>query len=136
MDISLKDVENIIDRFEKGSLKTLSLEAWGVKISLEKEGKEPKAVLPPREMEVTGKVNDGREVKSPLVGTFYAASAPGKEAYVKVGDKVSAGDTLGLIEAMKIMNEITAPCNGTVEEILAKDGEFVAFDQPIFVIKE
>ncbi len=135
MDISLKDVENIIDRFEKGSLKSMSLEAWGLKISMEKEG----AVAGVPQI-VSGSASqsktEGREVKSPLVGTFYAAPAPGKEPYTKEGNRVKAGDTIGLIEAMKIMNEITAPSDGIIAEVLVKDGEFVAFDQTIFVIKD
>lgn len=69
----------------------------------------------------------GEVVKAPLVGTFYAAPAPDKAPFVQAGDKVTKGQTLCLIEAMKTMNEITAPCDLVVEEILVKDGDLVAF---------
>lgn len=73
-------------------------------------------------------------VKSPMVGTVYLAAEPGKPPFVNVGDKVSAGDTLMLIEAMKTFNPITAPENGTIKEIIVHDGTPVEFDEPLIVI--
>ena len=67
---------------------------------------------------------------------FYEASAPGKEPYVKLGQHVEKGQTLCIIEAMKMMNEITAPVSGTVAQILVKSEEMVEFEQPIMMIKE
>jgi len=73
--------------------------------------------------------------KAPLVGTFYAASKPGEPPFVKVGDKVSKGQTLCIIEAMKIFNEIESDFNGTIVEVLAEDSNPVEFNQSIFSIK-
>lgn len=76
----------------------------------------------------------GQIVKSPLVGTFYAASSPEAEPYVKVGDTVHKGQVLGIVEAMKLMNEIESDYDGVVKEILAANGDLIEFDQPLFVI--
>lgn len=69
---------------------------------------------------------------SPMVGVFYAAPSPGETPFVKVGQTVSAGETLGIIEAMKIMNPIEATQSGVVEEILVKNGDVIQFGQPLF----
>ena len=80
--------------------------------------------------EVTGNI-----VKSPLVGTFYSASSPDAAPYVQVGDMVKKGQVLGIVEAMKLMNEIESEFDGTVKAILVKNGDLVEFDQPMFVIE-
>lgn len=77
----------------------------------------------------------GNVVKSPLVGTFYAAPAEDAEPFVKVGDSVKEGQVLAIVEAMKLMNEIESDFTGTVAEILVENGEAVEFGQPLFVIK-
>ena len=69
---------------------------------------------------------------SPMVGVFYAAASPGEAPFVNVGQTVSAGETLGIIEAMKIMNPIEATKSGVIEEILVKNGEVIQFGQPLF----
>jgi acetyl-CoA carboxylase biotin carboxyl carrier protein len=74
-------------------------------------------------------------IKSPMVGTFYQAPAPGKPPYVKVGDKVRAGQTVCIVEAMKIMNEITAEFDCEIVEILVEDGQAVEFDTALFKVK-
>lgn len=76
----------------------------------------------------------GTEVRAPIVGTFYAAPNPDSDAYVKVGQRVNAGDTLCIIEAMKLMNEIESEVSGTVTAILVDNATPVEFDQPLFVI--
>jgi acetyl-CoA carboxylase biotin carboxyl carrier protein len=76
----------------------------------------------------------GNAVKSPMVGTAYLASEPGGAPFVSVGKPVKAGDTLLIIEAMKVMNPITAPSGGTVKQVLITDGQPVEFDQPLVVI--
>ena len=76
----------------------------------------------------------GTVVRAPMVGTFYAAASPGAEAFVKVGQHVNAGDPLGVIEAMKMFNQIEAEVAGTVLAIVAENGQAVEFDQPLFVI--
>ena len=77
---------------------------------------------------------EGEIVRSPMVGTFYASPAPDKPAFISVGQAVKAGDTLGIIEAMKMFNPIEAEISGTVLKILAESGQPVEFDQPLFVI--
>ena len=77
----------------------------------------------------------GHQVKSPMVGTFYRASSPGAKPFVEVGDQVKEGETLCIIEAMKILNEIEADKSGTVTRILADNGQAVEYGQPLFVIE-
>ena len=76
----------------------------------------------------------GHQVSSPMVGTFYASPAPGSPAFVSVGQSVSAGDVLCIIEAMKMMNQIEADKSGVIGAVLAEDGDPVEFDQPLFTI--
>jgi len=76
----------------------------------------------------------GHVVKSPMVGTFYRSSAPGAAAFVEVGANIKEGDTLCIIEAMKLLNEIDADVSGTVTKILVENGQPVEFGQPLFVI--
>lgn len=78
---------------------------------------------------------DGNVVKAPIVGTFYAASAPDKPPFVTVGQQVKKGDVLMIIESMKLMNEVQSDFDGTVSEILVKNGDPVEYDQPIMIIK-
>ncbi len=77
---------------------------------------------------------EGHFVKSPMVGTFYRASSPGGKPFVEVGDSVQVGDTLCIIEAMKLMNEIEADKAGVVKQVLAENGQPVEFGQPLVVI--
>lgn len=76
----------------------------------------------------------GHVVKSPMVGTFYRSSAPGKDPFVEVGQSIKEGDTLCIIEAMKLLNEIDADKTGTITQILVENGQPVEFGQPLFVI--
>ena len=77
----------------------------------------------------------GHQVKSPMVGSFYAAASPEAPAYVEVGSQVKVGDTLCIVEAMKMMNQIESDKAGTVKAILVENGEPVEFDQPLFIIE-
>ena len=77
----------------------------------------------------------GHIVKSPMVGTFYRASSPGAKPFVEVGSKVKEGDTVCIVEAMKILNEIEADKSGTVTRILGENGQAVEYGQPLFVIE-
>ena len=86
-------------------------------------------------LEVPAKAT-GDTIKSPMVGTFYAAPAPGAEAFVKVGTVVKKGQTVAIIEAMKIMNEIEAEYDCKIVEILPSDGQPVEFDMPLFVVEK
>lgn len=77
----------------------------------------------------------GFVVKSPMVGTFYRAASPGAKPFVEVGDQVKEGDTVCIIEAMKILNEIEAEKSGTITKILGENGQAVEYGQPLFVIE-
>ncbi|GAA5178470.1 acetyl-CoA carboxylase biotin carboxyl carrier protein [Niveibacterium umoris] len=77
---------------------------------------------------------DGHVVKSPMVGTFYRTSAPGAKPFVELGQSVATGDTLCIIEAMKLMNEIESDASGTIKAILVENGQPVEYGQPLFVI--
>jgi len=86
------------------------------------------ATAPPEE--------DGFQIKAPMVGTYYSASSPGAAAYVQVGDRVSEGDTLCIIEAMKMMNQIEADVSGVIKSIRVQNGEPVEYGQTLFVIDQ
>ena len=77
---------------------------------------------------------EGHIVKSPMVGTFYRSPSPGAKVFVEVGDKVSPGDTLCIIEAMKLLNEIEADQGGTVKEAYVENGQPVEYGEPLFLI--
>ena len=79
---------------------------------------------------------DGFEVTAPMVGTYYAASSPGAAPYIQVGDRINEGDTLCIIEAMKMMNQIEADVSGVVKSIRIQNGEPVEFGQVLFVIDQ
>ncbi|WP_133499438.1 acetyl-CoA carboxylase biotin carboxyl carrier protein [Cognatilysobacter terrigena] len=81
-----------------------------------------------------GDLPAGHVVRAPMVGTFYASPAPDKPAFVSVGQSVKAGDTLAIIEAMKMFNPIEADVSGTVLKVLVESGQPIEFDQPLFVI--
>lgn len=85
----------------------------------------------PTPQEPESKPQSGRYIKSPIVGTFYAASAPGKPPFVKAGKSISKGDVVFIIESMKLMNEVKSELDGVVAEVLVSDGEAVEYDQPI-----
>ena len=79
-------------------------------------------------------VTEGHVVKSPMVGTFYRSASPGAKSFVDVGQTINAGDTLCIIEAMKLLNEIEADKGGVIKAILVENGQPVEFGQPLFVI--
>jgi acetyl-CoA carboxylase biotin carboxyl carrier protein len=93
----------------------------------------PAAAAPVAPVEVE---EDGYEVTAPMVGTFYAASSPGAAPYVQVGDRVNEGDTLCIIEAMKMMNQIEADVSGVIKSIRLQNGEPVEFGQTLIVIDQ
>ena len=80
-------------------------------------------------------VETGHTVKSPMVGTFYRSASPGAKSFVEIGDAVKEGETLCIIEAMKILNEIESDKTGTVRRILADNGQAVEYGQPLFIIE-
>ncbi len=84
---------------------------------------------------VVAEVAAGHTVKSPMVGTFYRSSSPGAKAFVEIGSVVKEGETVCIIEAMKILNEIEADKSGTITRILCENGQAVEYGQPLFVIE-
>ncbi len=138
--MDFKQIQNIIKDFENSNISDLEIEMDGFKLKLNKssvQGTSPIVVTksaPQYEVVVEEEKSTGFQVKSPLVGTFYAASSPKDESFVKVGQKVNKGDTVCIIEAMKIMNAITAPISGIVEAINLDNGEPVGFDEVIMSI--
>jgi acetyl-CoA carboxylase biotin carboxyl carrier protein len=135
--MDFKQIQTLIKEFEKSSMTVLEIESEGFKIKLSKN----KGEVVTRVDEVTVKEDKkveedvkGYEVKSPLVGTYYAQNSPKDKPFVSVGQRVEAGDTLCIIEAMKIMNEITAPVSGVIESIKVTNASPGGFDQVLMVI--
>jgi acetyl-CoA carboxylase biotin carboxyl carrier protein len=93
------------------------------------------AAVPAAAIPVPEPVAEGHTVKSPMVGTFYRSSAPGAKAFVEVGDSIKVGETICIIEAMKILNEIEADKSGTITRILCENGQAVEYGQPLFIIE-
>jgi acetyl-CoA carboxylase biotin carboxyl carrier protein len=94
----------------------------------------PAPVLPSAPAAAAPDEPKGHQVKSPMVGTFYRSPGPGAKPFVEIGQAVKPGDTLCIIEAMKLLNEIEAEVSGTVKEILAENGQAVEYGQVLFVI--
>lgn len=141
------EIENLIKLIETVSaseLTGLKYEENGVKLHLTKKKEQVQVVAAPTAVaevsvvepapEDTGKEEAGKIVKSPLVGTFYVAPAEDADPFVSVGDPVKKGQTLAIIEAMKLMNEIESEYDGTVAEILVENGKPVEYGQPLFRI--
>lgn len=131
-----KDIYELMDRFEISGLQSLKLRDGDFSIELKKP--EPAALpAPPAPASpapapaVRAPAEEDELVRAPLLGTFYAAPAPGEAPFVRVGERIGKGRTLCLIEAMKTMSEIPAPCDLVVEEVLAEDGALVGFDAPL-----
>lgn len=153
MPMDYKQVQALIKDFEMSNLSSLELDFDGVKLKLTKlPSLSPAVALTPAvapTVPVTPLVNSAKKnespalgepaspllaIKSPLVGTFYAASSPNSEPFVSVGKKVKKGQTVCIIEAMKIMNEIASPYDGVIEKIELKSGSVVGFDQVLMTV--
>lgn len=94
----------------------------------------PQAAAPAADSAPAKEEVSGHQVRSPMVGTYYAAPSPGAKDFVEVGQQVKAGDVLCIVEAMKMMNQIEADVSGTVKAILLSNGEPVEYDEPMFII--
>jgi acetyl-CoA carboxylase biotin carboxyl carrier protein len=99
------------------------------------EARAAEAVAEAAESEASPETNGLHAVRSPVVGTFYRAPAPGEDPYVEVGDTVAAGQTVCIVEAMKLMNEIVADVSGEVVEVLAENAGGVEYDQPLLYLR-
>lgn len=132
--MELQELYALMDRFAASGLTALEWERGDEKVALRREGTVspvPAAVSPAP----APAAEEGETVTAPLVGVFYAAPAPGESPYVTPGTRVQRGDTLCLIEAMKMMSEVPAPADCVVEEVLAQDGEAVGMGAPLFRIR-
>jgi len=155
--MDLRKIKKLIDLLEESNLAELEIKEGEEVVRLSRIPKgmmpmasapapaapAPLAALPPaaapaasaaEPTPAANAVPDGHLVKAPMVGTFYASATPGTPAFVKVGQQVKAGETLGIIEAMKMFNQIEADIAGTVQAILVENGQPVEFDEPMFVI--
>ena len=144
--MDIETLKKIIETFDNSTASKLELETKDFKISLDRvSGVTPAPVVTPQPQvqqpivqEIEAPVEcevEGEIIKSPMVGTFYRAPAPDAAPFVKEGDKVKKGQTLCIIEAMKIMNEIEAEFDCEILEILVENGEPVEFDTPLFRVK-
>ncbi|CDM69771.1 Acetyl-CoA carboxylase, biotin carboxyl carrier protein [Clostridium bornimense] len=138
-------INDLITLIDKSSITSFEYEENGIAVRIKRENNvvntETKSSVPSKMIiedseEATTKSDDEYKiVKSPIVGTFYDKASPEKDNFVKVGQKVSKGDTLCIIEAMKIMNEINSDFDGEIVEILCNNEDMVEFGQPLFKIR-
>lgn len=158
--MDLRKLKKLIELVEESSIAELEITEGEEKVRISKSGSGtqnfafmpptmPAAVMPAAQPQSsaadTGKteetaatataVPDGHVVKSPMVGTFYRAASPGATPFVEVGQSVKAGDTLCIIEAMKLLNEIEADKSGVIKAILCENGHPVEYGEPLFVIQ-
>lgn len=146
MKMEINEIIQLINTVSSSKLTRFRYEEDDVKIVLEKntQGQVIAAQALPLQIQTAAEQTAAEEesgettgnvIKSPLVGTFYNASSPESDAFVSVGDTVKKGQTLGIIEAMKLMNEIECEFDGVVAEILVENEEMVEYGQPLFVIR-
>jgi acetyl-CoA carboxylase biotin carboxyl carrier protein len=137
--LPLKEVEQLLDLLQESGAGEIRVRQGETEISVKAgpEAPAPEALGITEAVEPEGSPEmDGlHAVRSPVVGTFYRAPAPGEDAYVEVGGAVSAGQTLCIVEAMKLMNEIVADVSGEVVEVLAENAGGVEYDQPLFYLR-
>ena len=155
--MDLNQIKKLIKLLESSDVTDLEVEENGVRIKLAKKVRVTQTVslpnlsaqapvaapsVPQTAVSVSGTksseedANAGlHEIKSPIVGTFYRAPAPDADSYVQVGDTVSAGGVLCIVEAMKLMNEIESDVSGKIVKILVENGKPVEYNQPLFLIK-
>ncbi|MFA5470976.1 MAG: acetyl-CoA carboxylase biotin carboxyl carrier protein [Acholeplasmataceae bacterium] len=142
--MTIKEIQNIIKEFESSSLMSLELETKDVKIKLSKQKNETiEKHIEKQPLKQTKSENQNDKdiedqnhipIKSPLVGTFYAAGTPDAKPFVQVGQKVKKGQVVCIIEAMKIMNEITSPATGVIQSIEVHNKDVIGYDQVLMTI--
>ena len=149
--MDLRKVKKLIELLEESGLSEIEITEGDDKVKITKGGKqapqanvvetahELEALAPTETIEEDSgiKNNNGfHEIKAPMIGTFYQSSEPDAEAFVKIGDPISEGDTLCIIEAMKMMNKIDSDVSGTIERVLVQNGDPVEFDQILFLVSK
>ncbi|MGD9678018.1 MAG: acetyl-CoA carboxylase biotin carboxyl carrier protein [Vulcanibacillus sp.] len=140
--LKISEIKEIIDLIDQSNIKEIELEHEGTKLKLKKSVdhvQESNSIERNNNHVVSQSVraeeNNLFQIKSPMVGTFYKATAPGKAPYVKVGDKINVDTVVCIVEAMKLFNEIKAEVNGEIVEILAEEGQLIEYGQPLFLVK-
>ena len=138
--MDLNEIKALMDRFDTSACTVLELEEGNLRLRLEK-GTAPVSVAPEIQAAPAAPgaaapqpapAEEGQTLNAPLVGTFYAASAPEQPPFVKVGDRVRKGQPVCLLEAMKMMSEIPAPCDCEITAVLKENGALVSFGEPLF----
>lgn len=137
--MNLEEIEKLMRLLENSSLSYLEVEENGLRIRLDKNSGCKEVVNTVSKEEVTTTIENepkvsGKEITAPLVGTFHSAPYKDAKPFVTVGQKVKKGQKLCIVEAMKVMNEITSPYDGTILEILAKENDVVEFGKTLFII--
>ena len=131
-----QEIYDLMDRFQRSSLRAMKLSCQDFSIELEQgilaAVPAPAAAAVPAPAAAAVPQPESPAICAPLVGTYYAASAPDQPPFVTAGDRVAKGQTVCLIEAMKMMSEVPAPCDCVIEEVLKANGELVAFGEPLF----
>ena len=140
-----QEIFDLMDRFQRSTIHAMKLSGEDFSIELTKAPPAPVAAAVPAapvpvqaapvRPEAPAPQAEGPTVDTPLVGTFYAAPAPDQPPFVAVGDRVKQGQTVCLIEAMKMMSEVPAPCDCVIEAILKNNGELAAFGEPLLRYK-
>lgn len=135
-------IKKLVDIVSRSNIDELRIGDKDIKITIKKSTKPYKIQEIPQEseeiQELSSEDKENREglfITSPIVGTFYRAPKPNAPPFVEVGDEVKIGQTLCIIEAMKLMNEVKSDYNGIVKEILVENGEPVEYGQPLFIIE-
>ena len=145
--MDIKSVFSLMDKAEKSSFNSIEIEVGDIKLKLNRTAETAAEVLPKAQgakaaapvqpaSEPEKKIEGDDCITAPISGVFYAAKAPGEQPFVTAGSKVMKGDTVCIIEAMKTMNEITAPKSGVIESVLVGDAETVSAEQPLFAYAE
>jgi acetyl-CoA carboxylase biotin carboxyl carrier protein len=134
--MDIRKIKKLIDLMIESDLQAIEVKEGDQSIAITRPTPVVAAVAP---MSVAApakapevKTSRGAVEPAPMVGVFYAAPSPGEAPFVKIGQTITAGETLGIIEAMKIMNPIEATQSGVIEEILVKNGDVIEFGQPLF----
>ena len=123
-----QEIFDLMDRFQRSSLRAMKLSCQDFSIELEQGA----AAAPAPPAAAPAPQAEGPVISAPLVGTYYAAPAPEQPPFVAAGDRVKKGQTVCLIEAMKMMSEVPAPCDCVIEEVLKANGELAAFGEALF----
>ena len=149
--MDLRKVKKLIELLEESGLSEIEITEGEDKVRITKGGKrspQVKGIETTQEAEALSETepadvnaqtknnNSFHEIKAPMIGTFYQSPDPDSEAFVKVGDPINEGDTLCIIEAMKMMNKIETDISGTIERILVQNGDPVEFDQVLFLVSK